>query len=198
MTFKTGSWKQDLVLQGRAFQVTVGTLSTPITGGGAGTVIDLDQSELRISVPDGTAIIPLRVRVDCQTPLIAADDDEAEILIAVAAGQAIVDGTDTAETPFNMRTDNALASSCTVSSATTVDHTDPVLDLELAHKVVTADVQGTAGNALWGELFEEYAPEAAPALIGPATLIVYFGGTVAVTGFISAEWAEFNDEELTT
>ena len=186
---KTGNWKQDLVLQGKAFQATVGSLSTPIVGGGNGTVIDLDQSELRIAVPSGTAIIPLRIRVDIATPLLASDGNEVEILIAVDRTQAITDGTDTLETPINMRTDNQISSLCTVNSATTADHTDPVLGMELHHPLLTADSQ-TAVGVMWGQLFADYDPTASPVIVGPATLLVYWGGTVATSGFCSAEWAE--------
>lgn len=202
MAIRTGNWKQNLVLDGKAFQVTVGTFSTPIQGGGAGTIFDLDQPELAISVPTGTAIMPLRIRVDCQTPLIAADNDECEILIAIDRTVAVADGTSTSETAFNMRTDltgTNKASLCTVRSAFTGNITvAPTLGLELSHRVIVGDVQGTPANALWGSLMEEYEPDQAPVIVGPATLLVYWGGTVATSGFCSASWAEFATAEVTT
>ena len=201
MAVRTGNWKQNGIIDGNAFQVTVGTFSTPIQGGGAGTVFDQDQPELYISVPSGTGIMPLRIRVDCQTPLIAADSDECEILIAVDRTQAITDGTGTTETPFNMRTDltsTNRASLCTVKSACTGNTTNPSLSAEFSHRVIVADVQGTPANALWGSLYEEWEPGQSPVIIGPATLLVYWGGTVATSGFCSASWLEMPTASWTT
>ncbi len=195
------SWKQALAIRGLAYQATVGTLSSPITGGGAGTVIVLRQSELRISVPSGTSIILLRIRVDCQIPISAADSDESEILIAVAVGQAITDGTDTLETPVNMRTGSSQTTATTVNSATTADHASPTLDMELAHAVKIAQIEPDtptqAGEFhMWNDLWLEYEPEVSPVIDGPSTVLVYWGGTVATTGFCSAEWAEFANQQV--
>lgn len=185
------------VMDGRGFHVSIGAFSTPITGGGAGTVLDLDQPEGVISVPSGTAIMPIRIHVQCQVPLLATDADESEILIAVdrtAAWNA--DGTNTAETAFNMRTDNPRSSNCSCASAFTADMTattgaDPVLGIELAHAVITGDVQGTPANALWTPLVSLYEPQTPPILVGPCALYVYWGGTVATTGFAQIQWLEF-------
>ena len=198
MAIKTGNWKQTQVFNGKAYQVSVGTFSTPIQGGGAGTVLDQDQPELYISVPNGTAIVLSRIRVDCQTPLIAADNDECEILVAVDGTQALTDGTGTTETPVNFRIGASQTSLCTVKSALTVNTTNPTLSMELAHRVIVGDVQGTPANALWGSLWEEYEPQAAPVIAGPATVLVYWGGTVATSGFCSAEWIELSETEAST
>lgn len=184
-------WQQKLINAGYGFHVTIGTFSTPITGGGAGTVIDLDQPEGCVSVPSGSAIIPVRFAVQCQVPLLATDADEAEILIAVDRTAAYAgDGTATAETIFNMRTDNPRASGCTSISAATADITDPVLGIELARSVITGDVQGTAATALWTPLGLVYEPKFAPVIVGPAAIYVYWGGTVAVPGFAQLQFIE--------
>ena len=39
----TADWIQTLIARGKAGHITIGAFSTPITGGGAGTVLDLDQ-----------------------------------------------------------------------------------------------------------------------------------------------------------
>lgn len=197
-TLFAADWKQALVMEGRGFHFDVGAFSTGIVGGGAGTVLDLDQPEAVLSIPSGTSIIPLRVAVQCQVPLLATDADEAEILIAVDRTAASAgDGTKTAETIFNLRTDNPSASLCTATSAYTADLTDPVLGIELARKVITGDVQGTAANALWTPLELVYPgpQQFAPIIVGPAMLVVYWGGTVAVPGFAQIEWAEFDTSD---
>ena len=178
------------VMAGYGFHVSIGAFSTPITGGGAGTVIDLDQPEGCISVPDGTAIIPIRMHVQCHVPLLATDADECEILIAVdRLAAAVDDGTKTAETIFNMRTDQPYNSNCTATSAYTADVTDPTLGIELARKVITGDVQ-TAVGTTWGELDLLYEPRFPPVIVGPAAVWVYWGGTVAVPGFAQLQWVE--------
>lgn len=186
-------WKQAYVNAGRGFHVTVGAFSTPITGGGAGTVIDLDQPEAVVSVPSGTAIMPIRIHVQGHVGLLATDADEYEILVAVdRTTSATTGGTATAETIFNMRTDNGVASGCTATSAYTGDiTTPPTLGIELARTVITGDIQ-TAVGTTWGQIELLYEPETVPVIHGPALLIVYWGGTVALPGFAQIEWLEFN------
>jgi hypothetical protein len=185
-------------LEGKVFQVDVGAFSTPITGGGAGTVLDQDQPEALIAVPAGTSIMLNRVAVQCQTPLLATDADEAEILIGVDKDVAATDGTSTVETPMSLRTDAPNASVCTCKSAYTGDITAaPTLDIELARKVITGDMNGTPANALWGLLDLVYEPKVAPIIVGPASVMVYFGGTVATKGFAQIQWAEFTSSTVT-
>jgi len=191
-------WRAIKVLEGKAFHVDVGEFSTPIVGGGNGTVIDLDQPEFCISVPTGKSIMPLRVSIQCQTPLLATDADEAEILLAVDKAAANAgDGTATTETSVNMRTDAPSSSSCTCKSAFTADTTDPVLGVELARKVIVGDMNGTPANALWGVLDMVYEPVAPPVIVGPAAVYGYWGGTVANSGFAQVEWIEFDSSSVT-
>jgi len=190
-------WRLIKIMEGRGFHVTIGAFSTPIVGGGDGTVLDIDQPEGVISVPEGTAIIPIRIDVQCQTPLLATDADESEILIAVDRASANAgDGTATAETVSNMRTDNPRTSSCTCTSAYTADTTDPVLGIELARSVITGDVQGTAATIWWGKLRCLYEPIAPPILMGPCGIYIYWGGTVATSGFAQVQWLEFDETEF--
>lgn len=190
-------WKQKSVLQGRGFHVDVGAFSTPIVGGGNGQAIDQDQPEACISVPAGTSIIPIRISVQCQTPLIATDADECEILVAADITAVNVPNATapTSETALKMYLGNG-TSLCTCSSAFANNCTNPTLGMELAHSVVTADKNGTPANALWGELSLLYEPESPPVLVGPCALYVYWGGTVATSGFAQIEWLEYLTTEL--
>ena len=178
--------------------MTVGAFSTPITGGGAGTVLDQDQPEAFIGIPDGTAFLPLSVRVQCQVPLLATDADEAEILLAADVAATIVSGaTQTTETPQNLITSGGVATTVAAFSAATANITNPTLGVELARSVVTGDVQGTPANALWTNLSMVYEPEVPYILKGPASLLLYFGGTVAVPGFAQFVWAEVPENRYT-
>jgi len=184
------------ILEGRGYHMDIGAFSTPIVGGGAGTVIDQDQPEGAISVPSGTTIIPLRVAVQCQTPLLATDADESEIVVAWDQAAAIDAGTSTTETALKMHGGSSVDSDCTCYSAFTGNCTNPTLSVELARKVKTGDMNGTPANALWGELDLVYEPETPPIIVGPASLIVYFGGTVATSGFAQIEWLEFATADI--
>lgn len=184
-------WRQALVARGYGWHTDVGAFSTPAAGGGAAAVIDQDRPNLLISVASGYTLIPLRIHVACQTPLIAADSDESEILIAadVAAAAAGITTQTTVETPINMRTNVTTGCPATVYSTLSANITNPTLGMELARSVTVADVNGTAANALWGKLELVYEPVNAPFLIGPCAIYVYHGGTVATTGFINADFA---------
>lgn len=189
-----GDWLHAFIARGYGWHVTIGAFSTGITGGGAGTVLDLDQPEGVISVPSGTTLIPIRISAQCHVPLLATDADESEILVAVDRAAAwAADGTSTAETAFNMRSDITSGCEASCASAFTADMTattgaDPVLGMELARACVTGDVQGTAANGMWTPLSLLYEPVRPPFLIGPCAIYLYWGGTVATPGYAQAQF----------
>lgn len=188
---------QQAIFEGRAWQVTVGTFSTPIQGGGAGTIVDADQPEFVLNVPAGTVASLLRVRADVQVALLAADSEEAEIILAVDRAAEVAAGTYTSETPINLRTDIVSGARCTARSAYTGNTTAaPTLSMELAHPVALGDVQGTAANAMWTQLALEYDPRQKIYIVGPGAVVLYWGGTVAANGFAGVEWAEYTTAEL--
>jgi len=187
-----GDELQQLVNAGYGYHVTVGAFTTPIVGGGGdGTIIDADRPELSISVPSGTAIIPLRISVQLELPA-DADAKVEEILIAAdrTAASTSSSSTGTAETIFNMRTDNARSSGCTVISAGTSNMgTAPTLGLELARKQMKVNV--LTDGITQGVVDLTYEPKVPPIIVGPAAVYVYFGGDTTVpSGFIQAEWVE--------
>jgi hypothetical protein len=186
-------WRMDAIRDGRGFLVTVGTFSSPVTGGGDGTTVTIDEPEALISVPDGTSIMPIRIDVQCQVPLIAADSDEIEIIIGSDKDAAWdTTGTSTEETAVNMRTTHTATSLCSCESAfTAAPTTAPALDYELARAVKVANLYSTNDTSLWGELRCLYEPLSPPIMDGPCMLLVYWGGTAATTGFAQIEWLEY-------
>ncbi len=190
-----------MVAQGMGRVVTVGAFSTGIVGGGAGTVLDLDQPELAIGVPAGYFIRPIFVSVSVQPGITTADSDEVDAMIGVdSLGLWSGDGTSTAENPSNMRTDLDKGSACRVGSAFTADMTttpgnggsaaDPVIDLEIDHATITmnfGDATGISGH----EAKILYQPNYPLYLVGPCTFLAYWGGTIAtVGGFATVMWVE--------
>lgn len=199
-----------MIARGMGRHMTVGALSTGIVGGGAGTVLDLDQPELAIGVPAGYCIRPLLISAQVQVGLVAADNDESEILFAVDSLGGI-DGplsaeTCTIENPSNMRTDLAKGSACKCASAFTADMVttpqyaaaaDPVLDMEIARAVETFDIFSTGVGTHIKRLDLLYHPNFPPFLVGPCTLLGYWGGTVATLGgFAQVSWVEGRTQDF--
>jgi|GEM_PF-1919470 hypothetical protein len=196
-------WIQAAILQGKGYIANIGALSTPVVGGGAGTIVDLDQPEFGMIIPSGTTIVPIRLAIQLTTPLLATDADEAEALAFVdttaATVAAALDGTwANTITPKNMRIalTNKESSNCTVKSVCSADTTDPTESIDLFHSVILGDVQGTAATALWTKHDALYEPRNPPFIVGPASLFAYWGGTVAVNGFMQFFWLEFPSTEV--
>ena len=193
---------EELIQKGWGRSVTVGALSTGIVGGGDGTVFDQDQPEFAIGVPAGVCIRPFYAEVVVQGGVATTDSDETEALIAVdSLGLWTGDGTLTNENPSNLRTDLDKGSMCRVGSAFTGNMTTtpgnggtaaaPVLDMELARIVEINDQAGTVASATYRIIRLEYQPNYPPFLVGPCTLLGYWGGTRAtVGGFAVIQWVE--------
>ncbi len=179
-------WRQALIARGFGWNVQVGELTTPITGGGAGTVLDLEQPELAINVPSGYAMIPLRIHVETQVGLQTTDAHENEIVIGFDRTQIQTAGTSTAETPANMRSDITSGAPFTVFSAYTADGVAAPLITELDRAQAQVVVQGTAATLNLYQFDLLYEPLHPPIIIGPAHIAVYYGGSIALPGFIQA------------
>ena len=197
-------WRQRAIVSGYGGHVSIGALSAPITGGGAGTVYDPEQPEGVLSASVNYTLVPLRITVQCQVPLLAADADESEILVAadrLAAWPGT--GTRTDEPIYNMFTNGGpLAATgsqvpgVVAASAFTGDTATPTLDMELDRSVITGDVQGTPASALWTPLGLLYEPVVPPFIVGPAAIYIYFGGTVATSGFAQCQFLCIPNREL--
>ena len=183
-------WVMALVLEGVCFNLTVGAFATSIVGGGAGTIIDLDQPEFTIAIPANSVLLPLRVSIQIEMIFMDADNEVTDILVAADRTQAIIDGTATPETVLNMRTDRSTPSVVTARSAYTGNSTAPVLGLELARTQITGNQSVAAAHQFYYSTGLLYEPAAPPVLVGPATLLGYFGGSTTVEGYAQAVWAE--------
>jgi len=190
----------EMIAKGMGRGVTVGAFSTPIAGGGAAAVIDLDRPQLAIGVPAGHVIRPFYAAAQVQPGVATTDADETEVLLAAdSQGLWTGDGAHTDENPSNLRTDLGKGSGCRVGSLFTGDMTttpsfgaaaDPVLDMELIREVMTLELATAANQNLYLVRFV-YEPDFPPFLVGPCTLCLYFGGTVAIVGgFAQVQWVE--------
>ena len=186
----TANWIDALVMRGFGWMVSMGnvTLSTPIRGGGEGTLFDEDQPELIIDVPAGQTLVPLRFTLDGQSVIPTADDDFVEAIIIVdrTAVSDAFSGTETIQTPINMRTDKAGGCPLLVASAITANITAaPTRSFELARHHIGFDIAlaGTAAESLWQEFVMHYEPANPPLIVGPATLVVYWATNLAAGTF---------------
>ena len=112
-------WKQALVLEGRCFHVQVGALVTAIACG-SGTVPELAEPELVISVPTGSVMMPLSVYANAIPADNFANHDDLNIILGIDRSQAHdLSGTSTTEVIYNLRTDAPRSNMCTSVSAVT-------------------------------------------------------------------------------
>ena len=179
----TASWKERLLLAGKLWVVTVGTLTGEgdvgkITGGGAGTTIDLDQPETIVGVDSGYFLIPVEVHVAAICDL-DADGEHAGIVLAAdrsAAPPTSVTGT--IETPLNLL-DGGPTFPGRAFSAVTADIANPSNEelLSAAYLNQQAATELNGPNKL--EL--HYEPNIPDLLAGPCSVTLYWGGTAAVT-----------------
>ena len=192
-------WRQAMIARGNGYHVDVGAFSTPITGGGDGTVIDQDQPEFIISVAAGYCVVPIRVDINVLPGLQTTDSHETEILVAVDRVAAYdATGTVVAETAINMRTNTVgNPTGVTCHSAGTANITNPTLGMELMHRALFTDVQGIAATVNLMQLNGLYEPENPPFLIGPCAIYGYWGGSIAATGFAQIDFLSFASSLVT-
>ncbi len=195
----TGDWKQAYVARGQGWHVDIGDLTTPVAGAGESLIIDIDRPNFVASVPLGWVLRPIRMHVQLETPLSAGDLDEVESLIAVdrkqVNGGAAANGT--VFSPFNMRTD--IIAGCPIDVVITAsgNMTAPTLGMELSRKVIVLDEVGTPASALWGSHDHLYEPKNPPFIVGPAALYIYWGGTVATSGYAQVDFIAFPAAKVT-
>lgn len=188
----SADWKQAAIIGGFGYQINEGALTTGQTGGGEGTILDADQPEVVIGIPNGYCILPLRIEVACKPGVFTATTDECDILIAVDQDLEYT-GSGTCDTlsVYNMNTLCGKTSVCLAKGGCSAGITAPTHDIELARWTNDIDASGTEANFIWNQFDVLYEPKRLMVINGGASLYVYFGGTVATTGFVSVQWLEF-------
>ena len=140
-------------------------------------------------------MIPILGKVECEVGWIAGDSEVDGIWVGVDRAAAVAGTNITAnviESVFNMRTDlgGAIAGELTAFSAITENITDPTIDITLDREQRFRDVNGTPANALSTPFKLHYEPKHPPVLAASSAglaMYLYWGGTVAVSGFATAE-----------
>lgn len=179
----TADWKLRLLMAGKLWRFSNGTLSGDdavgyITGGGAGTVVDLDEPEIAISVPAGYFLIPIEVLVAGVVDF-DADLEVSAILVTLDRTQEPA-GVTSATTPtmYNLL-DGGGAFPGTAYGEVTVVTTNPTNEELLAAKTYNAHLT-TDGMAVT-DMNLHYEPQVPSIVAGPCTLCVYWGASAAMT-----------------
>ena len=192
----TVNWKENLVLAGVVQSMHIGTLTAGadvgrITGGGAGTTIDSDQPEF-ICGPDTGYMIPLEVRITMEADQDANADQVSAVIFAdrTQAPPTSVSGTPGIITPNNALDGGAAAGQgFRAFGGVTTDITDPVMSELLDYYFAQAIDNGTAASAHQIAHKLLFDPSAPTLLKGPCSLVAAYGGTIAVTGMLTAKVA---------
>ena len=182
-------WVQREQDAGNAEGFQVGALTTPIQGGGAGTIIDLDQPEVNINVPDGKTMWLTRAHIQCEVPA-DQDSDVQEIILGYdnAGVTNASASTGTVTTPKNLRSDKTaglLGASAIVTAGTVNLSANPTVQEIARAQTVTNIVTSGITNKQFELLYEPLRPRA---FVGPCVVLGYWGGTQAMSGFAQFEY----------
>lgn len=203
----TADWKLNLLLSGKLWRVSVGALTagaaeTLITGGGAGTVPDMEQPEIIVGVDAGYYLIPIEIDACVTSDIDAPDDYLAIMAIMDRTNSAPTSLTGTVVTPEN-QLDGAGAFPGRAFKEVTADIEDPVYSELLMYRrkqVIENVLNGTSTNVtapVLNDLVLHYEPSVPTIGKGPCSIVVMWHGSVAATGLatvvfgcVPADWVE--------
>jgi len=188
----TADWKLRLLLAGKVWKVSIGAITagnaiTQVTGGGDGTVMDMEQPEFIVGVDAGYFLIPIAADVIVTSDTDAPDDFMEILLIMDRTNSCPTSATATVATPINLL-DGGGSFPGRAFTAVTVDIEDPVYDELLAYEryeTTAVVMQGTSANeddAINSILRMHYEPQVPSIGAGPCSIVCMWDGTVATTG----------------
>jgi hypothetical protein len=191
----TMDWVTELVEEGRVFTAHIGSLVAGadiglITGGGAGTTIDSDQPEAIVGVAAGSTLIPIEVALNIHSDQDADADHAAVLLFADLTQAPPASATATAPTVTNLNVASGVSSVATIHTAVTVDITDTVMTQLIDYQRVQVVDNGTAASAHLNGVHYNFLAKYPFRMKGPCSLVLCYGGTVAVSGMGRVTWAE--------
>ena len=191
----TAGWKEALVFEGRVFNACFAAMgATDVVELTSGK--DLDQPDFGVSVPNGTALIPLEITI-CQKVALDTDNDDNWFLVMGDPDAAYAnDGTVVSVTPDNNISDGGVTSVATVFENASGNITAPT-----ATKIFICGKQEIHGLTTSGgpvsDLNLHWVADVPIILKGPAAFYGWGGGTDAPTFFGSVTWAEVPEARYT-
>ncbi len=198
----TASWREKLRLAGKCWRITPGAFPansdiTQVTGGGNGTILDLEQPEIVVGVDGGYYLIPIEIDVSTQSDT-DTNLDYMRIVAIIDRTTAVPTSlTGTIETPANLL-DGGDAFPGRAYSAVTADIADPTMDELIAFRQRSTHLMDATGTyTTIAKAHLRYEPKVPSIAKGPCGLYIYWGGAVATTGLASvvvaavpASWIE--------
>lgn len=183
-------WLQALSLEGRLFGVQFGSANKDIvTVGtfGAGAT-DLDEFDMLCQVPATVGVIPVYFKVGY-----VALGTGVQHTSLVWGNTGIINATNIACVPYNMRPGSSNVSACTVNGlgndAGTAMVVDGVIFQEASTALTGVDATVAQLGYEWNVETASYLP-VIEGLTSPARIIAAFASAVGGTGFLNYIWVE--------
>ena len=183
-TLATMDWRMMKVMEGKVFQIQLGTEDAPID---STTSIDDVTVWALVDVPAGYIAIPIRAECHVATYTTAT---LINCMLEVDNGKVRYSTGGTAFTPLNLHTGSSAASGCSayVGTDITAGAKTASGSIEVARMVITEDVITTASGDEKCFIYDDVCP---PYVQGPASIILHFGAATAdVTGYGLLRWIE--------
>ena len=182
----TSDLMQQFVFDGRAYIVSNSARETALASGASFS--DTAPFAL-LDVPAGTTAIPLQIYLHTKV------DDKTQTLLVTLSDKTRYTSGGTAHTPQNLRFDEPNGSACTfvsMGSAITANSNADDITLIGNHPQVE-DYNSSTDN---GTLEWTARRFIAPALVGPASLVIYSYGSDTMAMFFSIIWGELGTSDF--
>jgi len=183
-TLATIDWRMLKVMEGKVFQIQLGTEDAPIA---STTSIDDELVWAVVDVPSGYIAIPIRAEAHIATFTTAT---LVNAMLEVDNGKVRYSSGGTAFTPLNLNTGSSAASGCSayVGTDITVSAKTSNGSIEVARMVFTEDAITTSSGDEKCFIYNDVCP---PYVQGPASILLHFGAATAdVTGYGLLRWVE--------
>lgn len=192
-------WKSLLAMFGKMYKVHIGAIAagadvTQVTGGGAGTVPDIEQPEIIVGVDAGYCLIPIELDGSLTSDTDAPNDYISAMLLGDRTNAPPTSATATVVTPINML-DGGAAFPGRAYKEVTSDITDPTLDDLIFYRrktQVELVLNGSATNItapVVGNMDLHWEAHYPNIMAGPCAIAFWYAGTVAVTGLATMTFA---------
>jgi len=181
----TSDLMQQFVFDGKAYLVSNSARETALASGASFS--DTAPFAL-LDVPAGTTAIPLQIFVSTKV-----DDKTHTVLVTLSDKTRYTSG-GTAHVPQNMRFDEPSGSACTfvsMGSAITANSNADDITLFAYHAQIEGFEDETPSQIEWTA--KRYI---APALVGPASLVIYHYGSDQMPVFFSIVWGEMGTPDF--
>ena len=182
----TSDLMQQFVFDGRAYNVSNTARETALASGASFS--DTAPFAL-LYVPAGTTIIPLQIFLNTKV------DDKTQTVLVTMSDKTRYTSGGTAHVPQNLRFDEPKGSACSFySMGTAIVANSNTDDITLVAYHAQIEDYNASGN--WRTLEWTARRYIAPALVGPASLVIYHYGSDTMAVFFSIAWGEMGTDDF--